>query len=197
MSKLTERANYLRGLADGLQLNEEKPSNLLVMEIIDLLGEITDEIEALQADHGELSDFVDAIDEDLGLLEEDVADLEDSLPPCSPPKPHDGPFDKHRDGPFDRPGPGEDWPFDPEDGDDDHGDEDEDEVTYSCPHCGAEVILSVDGFDFDEDMPCPHCGKPLFPEGDEEAEEEAKANETDGDPDEAPDDDDLPDEDED
>ena len=77
MSNLTERANYLKGLADGLQLNTEKSSTRLLLEVIDLLSDMADEIEALQADHEELSDFVDAIDEDLGLLEEDVADLED------------------------------------------------------------------------------------------------------------------------
>ena len=62
MSNLTERANYLKGLADGLQLNSEKSSNRLLMEVIDLLTGIADEIEALQADHEELSEFVDAID---------------------------------------------------------------------------------------------------------------------------------------
>jgi DNA-directed RNA polymerase subunit RPC12/RpoP len=165
MSNLTERANYLKGLADGLQLNQEKSSTRLLLEVIDLLVETAGEIESLQADHEELSDFVDAIDEDLGMLEEDVADLEDSLPPCPPGK---GPF-----------GEDEDEPFDGDDSDD------EDEVTYCCPHCGEEVTLSIDGFDFDEDMPCPHCGKPLFPDGEDTEEEEAEANETDGEADEA------------
>ena len=37
MSNLTERANYLKGLADGLQLNTEKSSTRLLLEVIDSL----------------------------------------------------------------------------------------------------------------------------------------------------------------
>ena len=47
MSNLTERANYLKGLADGLQLNTEKSSTRLLLEVIDLLSDMADEIEAL------------------------------------------------------------------------------------------------------------------------------------------------------
>ena len=171
MSNLTERANYLKGLADGLQLNTEKSSSRLLLEVIDLLTDVADEIETLQAAHEELSDFVDAIDEDLGLLEEDVADLADDTPVCRCRREED------------------DEPF--SDGEDDGDEDDEDEVFYNCPHCGEEVTLSIDGFDFDEDMPCPHCGKPLFPETADE-EEDGKKAEADGD-----NEDDLDDEDED
>ena len=167
MSNLTERANYLKGLADGLQLNTEKSSTRLLLELIDLVSDMADELEALQTDHEELSDFVDAIDEDLGLLEEDVADLQEG--PDFPPPPHCPKHPCHRD------------EFD-EEGENDV-ELDEDEVTYNCPHCGKEVTLVMDGFDFDEDMPCPECGKPLFPEtfedtdGEPEAEEEVSEEE--------------------
>ena len=40
MSNLTERANYLKGLADGLQLNTEKSSTRLLLEVIDLLSDM-------------------------------------------------------------------------------------------------------------------------------------------------------------
>ena len=165
MSNLSERANYLRGLADGLQISREKSTNRLLLEVIDLLVETAEEIDALRTDHEELSDFVDALDEDLG-------ELEDAVPPC----PHHSGHGCHR---FD-----DDFIDDDED-DADDADDGEDEVTYNCPHCGEEVVLSVDGFDFDEDMPCPHCGKPLFPDGEDTEEEEAEANETDGEADEA------------
>ncbi len=68
MSNLSERTNYLKGLADGLQLNTEKSSNRVLLEALDLLAEMAEEIEKLRADHDELSDFVDAVDEDLSLL---------------------------------------------------------------------------------------------------------------------------------
>ncbi len=156
MSNLTERANYLKGLADGLQLNTEKNSTKLLLEVIDLLSEMADEIEALETDHEELSDFVDAIDEDLGLLEEDVADLEDGAP-CSK----------------------RGCCRDDADDEDDDIEIDEDEVTYNCPHCGKEVTLVMDGFDFDEEMPCPECGKPLFPETFEDTDGEPEADQAD------------------
>ena len=169
MSNLTERANYLKGLADGLQLNTEKSSTRLLLEVIDLLSDMADEIEALQADHEELSDFVDAIDEDLGLLEEDVADLEDGpdfQPHC---KKHPCCREDSDEEDFDR-----DFADEDEEAEEDSG---EDEVTYNCPHCGKEVTLVMDGFDFDEDMPCPECGKPLFPETFEDVDGESAPEE--------------------
>ncbi len=175
MSNLSEKANYLKGLADGLQLNTEKSSNRLLLEVLDLLTDMAEEIESLRADHDELSDFVDAVDEDLSQIEEDVADLAEQ--PCPRHKPCRR-FDDEED--------------DDEDTDEDFGDEDE--VTYNCPHCGEEVSLDIEGFDFDEDMPCPHCGKPLFPESEDE--DEAPEDEEDDEEDEDEDEDDLPGEDE-
>lgn len=59
-----------------------------------------------------------------------------------------------------------------EDGYTEDGDEDEEEddqvVSYTCPHCGNEVTFEIDGFDFEEDNRCPACGKPLFPVDGEE-----------------------------
>lgn len=62
---------------------------------------------------------------------------------------------------------------DGENPDEDGEDEEEDEdnvVDYTCPHCGEEMTLEVDQFDFDEDYLCPNCHKPLFPETPDEEE---------------------------
>ena len=77
MSKLTDRISYLQGLAEGMKLNTEKDSNRLIMEILDVLGEVGDAFEALAESHGELSDYVESIDEDLADLEADLYDDED------------------------------------------------------------------------------------------------------------------------
>ena len=77
MSKLTDRISYLQGLAEGMKLNTEKDSNRLIMEILDVLGEVGDSFEALAESHGELSDYVESIDEDLADLEADLYDDDD------------------------------------------------------------------------------------------------------------------------
>ena len=77
MSKLTDKISYLRGLAEGMKLNPEKDSNRLILEILNVLGEVGDSFEALSASHEELSEYVDSIDEDLADLEADLYDDED------------------------------------------------------------------------------------------------------------------------
>ncbi len=77
MSKLTDKISYLRGLAEGMKLNPEKDTHRLIMEILDVLGEVGDSFEALSESHGELSDYVESIDEDLADLEADLYDDED------------------------------------------------------------------------------------------------------------------------
>ena len=142
MSKLTDRANYLRGLAEGMKLNPEKDSNRVLLELLDLVAEMASELEALDASQQQLSDFVDMMDDDLSTVEEILSDDEE-----------------------------EDWD---EDGEAEDAEDDDISVTYTCPHCGEEITLSLDDLDLEDDMPCPACGKPLFPGADEEAEEEAE-----------------------
>ena len=77
MSKLTDRISYLQGLAEGMKLNPDKDSHRLIIEILDVLGEVGDSFEALTEDHRELREYVDAIDEDLADMEaEEVSDGE-------------------------------------------------------------------------------------------------------------------------
>ena len=74
MSKLTDRISYLQGLAEGMKLNPDKDSHRLIIEILDVLGEVGDSFEALAEDHRELREYVDAIDEDLADLEAEMLD---------------------------------------------------------------------------------------------------------------------------
>ena len=144
MSRLTDRASYLRGLAEGMKLNAEKDSNRILLELLDLVAEMAAELEALDVSQQQLSDFVDMMDDDLSTVEEILSDGEED----------------------------EDWD---EDGQDDDA-EDDISVTYSCPHCGEEITLSLDDLDLEDDMPCPACGKPLFPgaaDGDSSGEADA------------------------
>ena len=76
MSRLTDRISYLQGLAEGMKLNPDKDSHRLIMEILNVLGEVGDSFEALADAHGQLSDYVESIDEDLADIEADLYDDE-------------------------------------------------------------------------------------------------------------------------
>ena len=179
MSNLTDRANYLKGLADGLQLNTEKSSNRLLLELIDLAAATAAALEELEKNHAELSDYVEAIDEDLSDVEEMVTDALDE-----PVFPEDEEEESDEEAEADVEPQAEDEPTENEDEaapaqepDESHvslkkkdaeHEDGEDIVYYNCPHCAKEVSLKVNSLDLDEDMPCPFCGKPLFPENDDD-----------------------------
>lgn len=146
MSKLTDKASYLKGLAAGMKLNLEKDTNQLIVEILNLLSETAEEIERMNDAHDELNEYVESIDDDLADLEETLfGDDDDCCCDC-------------------------DDDEDDEDEDEDGEDEDEDDelITYACPSCGHEIEFHASSVDFDEDYRCPACGKPVFPELDED-----------------------------
>lgn len=72
MMTVTEKAAYLKGLAEGLELDEKKPETKLIKAMIDVIDEM-----ALS-----ISDFEDSLDmvgEQLDAVDEDLADLEDYI----------------------------------------------------------------------------------------------------------------------
>lgn len=134
MSKLTDRASYLKGLAEGMKLNPDKETHRLLTELIELTSDMAQEIETLTEAHDELNDYVESIDDDL-------ADLEETL------------FGDEED----------EQEIDLDDEDDDEIDADT-LIAYACPHCGYELQFRAADVDFDEDYLCPACGKSVFPE---------------------------------
>lgn len=72
MSELTNRAAYLKGLADGLKLDTEKAEGKLINEIIDILGEVTQEIESLDDEQMFIEDKLDEMDEVIGIMGEEI-----------------------------------------------------------------------------------------------------------------------------
>ncbi len=146
MSELTDRVAFLRGLAEGMQLDESKPESKLILKMLDVMDEMAKDNDDLHKALDELNEYMESIDEDLSDMEEDIyGDMSDE----------DGEEDEDED----------------EDGDGDEDDEDERTVEYACPYCGEVMVFDVERFDFDEDYLCPNCHKPLFPE-DNEGEED-------------------------
>ena len=69
--EIMEKVAYLKGLAEGMELDTEKKEGKLLSAIIDLLEDIALEIEDLWDGEEELYEGLDAVSDDL----EDVEDL--------------------------------------------------------------------------------------------------------------------------
>ena len=147
---ISEKAAYLKGLMDGLNLDTEKAEGKMISAIVDLLGDVTKRLKDVEETTIAISDELDEIEEDLDAIEDFILDEEDE---------------------WDEEDEDEEWDED-EDFEEgfDFGDEDSTiyEVTCAC----GEVI------DFDEEvleagsMICPNCGETLeFSLEDDEDEE--------------------------
>lgn len=80
MDYLYERIAYLRGLAEGMNLEEESKEGKVLAHIIDVLEDFADMIDELYENQHEIEEYMDTMDEDLADVEEDLYgdyDLED------------------------------------------------------------------------------------------------------------------------
>ena len=66
---ICEKIAYIKGLAEGLNLDETTKEGKILTAIIDLLGDITEEICDIEDGCDELMEQIDAVDEDLADLE--------------------------------------------------------------------------------------------------------------------------------
>ncbi len=69
--EITEKVAYLKGLAEGMELNTDKKEGKLLAAIIDVLEDIALELSDIEDAQEELGDGLDAVSDDL----EDVEDL--------------------------------------------------------------------------------------------------------------------------
>ena len=129
---LNEKAAYIKGLADGLELDNTTKEGKLIAALIDIVGELTDAIYDIDEDLDTLNDYIEEIDEDLGSVEELLYDCDDDECDCD----CDGDCDCC-------------------DEDCDFGDEDFFEI--ECPSCGE--IVCFDGTIDPEELACPACGE--------------------------------------
>lgn len=74
---VSEKVAYLKGLMEGLDLDEDKKEAKLFAAIIDALDEVASELSDMEEDMEDLSDYIEEIDEDLGDVEEYVYDDDD------------------------------------------------------------------------------------------------------------------------
>ena len=67
---ICEKIAYIKGLAEGLDLDSTTKEGKILTAIIDLLGDITEEICDIEEGCVEIIEQIDAVDEDLASLEE-------------------------------------------------------------------------------------------------------------------------------
>lgn len=143
----SERASYIRGLMDGMELDPNAKETKLFTAIVDLLDDLSLSVEEIEDAYDELSGQVDEIDEDLGELEEVVFEMDDEDCGCGCGCHHDDDED--------------DW------------DEDDCYFEVTCPSCGDTIELNSEMLD-EEAIDCPNCGEHLEFDFDDVEEDEEK-----------------------
>ena len=138
MMTLTEKLAYIKGLAEGLGVDETTKEGKVLLALVDLLDDVTTAVSELESDMDQAYEELDAIDEDLTDIEDFLWEDEDEEDEC-----------------------------DCCDCDDDDCDccdcEDDDELfdggiyEITCPKCG-EIVCMDEEMLFSPDCGCPNCG---------------------------------------
>ncbi len=79
---LTEKAAYIKGLKEGLTLDESKPEVKLINALIDIIDDLALDVSDLEDEIAMVGEQVDAVDEDLDALESFVYDDEECDRDC-------------------------------------------------------------------------------------------------------------------
>ena len=138
---ISEKAAYLKGLMDGLNLDTEKAEGKMISAIVELLGDVTKKLTDVEDTTIAISDELDEIEEDLDAIEDYILEDEDDE-------------DDYED---------DDYGFDDEEDYEDEGFDfgDEDSIIYEVKCACGNVI------DFDEEILekgsiiCEECGETL------------------------------------
>lgn len=129
---INEKVSYLKGLAEGLEINESTKEGKLLKAIIDVLEDISYSVTDLEDNYAEVSEYVELIDEDLEEVEDVIFgddDDDDDDDECG----------------FVCPSCGEEIELE---------DEDFDKTEIECPICGKQVELDFDDCDCDDEDCC-------------------------------------------
>lgn len=74
---ITEKVAYIKGLLEGLSLDESKPEVKVINAIVDLLDDMSVEVSDIEDGLDEFVEQLDEVDEDLGALEDEFYGYED------------------------------------------------------------------------------------------------------------------------
>ena len=147
---ISEKAAYLKGLMDGLNLDTEKAEGKMISAIVELLGDVTKRLSDVEETTIAISDELDEIEEDLDAIEDYIMDEDDD----------DYDYDDYED---------EDEDFDDEDEGFDFGDEDSIIYEVKCA-CGNVINFDEETLEAGS-IVCDECGEVLEFTFDDEDEE--------------------------
>ena len=71
---INEKAAYLKGLMEGLQLDTEKAEGKMIAAMVDRLGDVTKKLTNVEDTTIAISDELDEIEEDLDAIEDFIMD---------------------------------------------------------------------------------------------------------------------------
>ena len=74
---ISEKAAYLKGLCEGMKLDESTNEGKLLRAIVDLLGDMAREIEDLNENAMDLAEEIDQISDDLADVEDFLEEVDD------------------------------------------------------------------------------------------------------------------------
>ena len=74
---INEKAAYLKGLMDGLNLDTEAAEGKMISAIVELLGDMTKKVTDIEDTTIAISDELDEIEEDLDAIEDFIMEFED------------------------------------------------------------------------------------------------------------------------
>lgn len=74
---MIEKAAYLKGLMDGLNLDTEKAEGKMIAGIVDLLSDLTKRLNDVEQTTIDICDELDEIEEDLDAIEDYILDEEE------------------------------------------------------------------------------------------------------------------------
>ena len=138
---ISEKAAYLKGLMDGLNLDTEKAEGKMIAAIVELMGDVTRRLADVEETTIAISDELDEIEEDLDAIEDYILEEEDED------------YDDYEDD-FDD--------YDEDDYEDegfDYGDEDSTIYEVKCA-CGNVIAFDEETLE-EGSMTCPNCGETL------------------------------------
>ena len=150
---ISEKAAYLKGLMDGLNLDTEKAEGKMISAIVELLGDVTKRLADVEETTIAISDELDEIEEDLDAIEDYILDEDED----------------------------DDWDDDDDDDDDDEDEDwddegfdfgDEDSIIYEVEcACGERIQFDEETLE-EGSIVCEKCGETLEFSFDDEDEEE-------------------------
>ena len=151
---ISEKAAYLKGFMEGVELDTEKPEGKVIERMVDLLCDVAKRLTDIEETTIAISDELDEIEEDLDAIEDFIMDEDED-------------FDDFED---------EDEFDDDEEFDDEGFDFGDEETTIYEVTCACGAVITFDEETLEEGaIVCDECGETLeftFEDEDEEEEDE-------------------------